>query len=133
MTTDPVARFLRARGCPEEVVTGGLVGLIEGWEHTAHQVQRGYPLGLDDYLNDLDARQLIEDLVTEVPGTAPDFMLKRIEAADLSMQEAVQPVEECLWGEALADREGWTPEENWWYFSLPKNPGQQMTDELENP
>ena len=88
MGSDDVKRFLRARGCPDEVVEGGIEALVESWEHTAEQVRRGYPLGLDDYLNDIDARQLIEDLVAAIPTAATEPLLGRIEAADMTMQES---------------------------------------------
>ena len=131
MGSDDVKRFLRTRGCPDDVVEGGIEGLVESWERTAEQVQRGYPLGLDDYLNDIDARQLIEDLVAAIPAAATELLLERIEAADMTMQDSVNPVDECLWGDAIAEREGWTPGDNWWYFGFPRNPGAQMREELE--
>jgi hypothetical protein len=58
---DSVREFLSDRGCPDEVVTAGLDGLVSEWERAVVQVESGYPLGLDDYLNDLDGRQLLED------------------------------------------------------------------------
>ena len=94
-------------------------------------MQRGYSLGLDDYLNDLDGRQLIAELRDAFPGAASPTLLERIAAADALIEQAVSPVDECLWGEELADREGWTAEDNWWYFRLPRNPGSQMREELQ--
>jgi len=129
--SEDVKRFLLERGCPDDVVEAGLEGLVEGWERTAGEVQRGYSLGLDDYLNDLDGRQLIAELRDAFPGAASPTLLERIAAADALIEQAVSPVDECLWGEELADREGWTAEDNWWYFRLPRNPGSQMREELQ--
>jgi len=129
---DAVTQFLKGRGVPDDVAQAGLEGLVSAWERTASQVRTGYPLGLDDYLNDLDGRQLIEEAVMSAPGAASPDLLRRIEAADVTMQEGIDPVGECLWGEELADREGWTEGDNWWYFALPRNPGQQLTEELED-
>ena len=70
MSDEMVKRFLNGRGCPEDVVERGLAGLVEDWERTAEQVGSGYPLGLDDYLNDVDGRQLIEDCVSAIPEAA---------------------------------------------------------------
>ena len=53
--------FLLSRGCPDDVVEMGLEGLLLEWERAVAQVESGYPLGLDDYLNDLDGRQLLEE------------------------------------------------------------------------
>ena len=58
---DAVRRFLRARGSPAHVVEEGLEGLVRGWEETVERVAAGYPLDtIEDYLNDLDGRQLLE-------------------------------------------------------------------------
>ena len=57
---DPVRSVLRARGVAPHVVAGGGAGLIEGWRRFVEQVEAGYPLGLDDYRNDLDIRTLLE-------------------------------------------------------------------------
>ena len=65
---DPVGEFLRNRGCPEHVVRGGLRGLVESWEEVVRSVEEGYSLGLDDYLNDMDGRQLIEEVLHVVPA-----------------------------------------------------------------
>jgi hypothetical protein len=132
MGQEGVTGFLRAQGCPDEVVSGGFEGLVAGWERTAAQVRGGYPLGLDDYLNDIDARQLIEDVVAQLPDAGEPALMLRVQAADLAMREAIDGTDECLWGEAIADREGWTPDENWWYFGLPREPGPQLREELED-
>ena len=132
MKDDEVTRFLRGRGCPNDVANAGLEGLVESWERTAAQVRGGYPLGLDDFLNDVDGRQLIEDLVAAVPGAAEPAMLLRIQAADLAIQESIVSTDECLWGDAIAESEGWTPADNWWYFGLPREPGPQLREELED-
>ena len=127
-----VTLFLKGRGVPDDVAESGLEGLVSAWERTASQVLSGYPLGLDDYLNDVDGRQLIEEAVTATPAAASEVLRDRITAADVFMQGAVAPSDECLWGDELADREGWTAGDNWWYFGLPRNPGPQMTQELED-
>ena len=132
MHDEAVTRFLKGRGIPDDMAESGLEGLVSGWERTATQVRAGYPLGLDDYLNDVDGRQLIEETVAATPGAASDGLRNRIEAADVAMQEAIVPAEECLWGDELAEREGWTAADNWWYFGLPRDPGPQMTQELED-
>ena len=64
---DPVGEFLRKRGCPEHVVRGGLRGLAESWEEVVRSVEEGYSLGLDDYLNDMDGRQLLDETLAIAP------------------------------------------------------------------
>src|SRR5262249_26241710 len=127
---DEERRFLRAKRAAPHVIEGGLAGLIESWERASYDIEREYPLGMEDYLNDMDARQLIEDLVRAVPASLTPDLRQRLSDADSSARAGLQAVDECLWGSAVAVREGWTPEGNWWYFNLPRTPGPQMSEEL---
>ena len=130
MTAGRAERFLRGRGCPDDVVRAGAEGLVAAWERAADDIARGYPLGLDDYLNDVDGRQLLDDLAREVAEAVGPHLRERVAAADARVRSGVVPSPECLWGEAVARREDWTPQRNWWYFSLPREPGPQLAEEL---
>ena len=128
---DPVGEFLRKRGCPEHVVRGGLWGLVENWEAVVHSVEEGYSLGLDDYLNDMDGRQLIEEALRIAPARDKETVLKRLRQADAKMQWLVKPAGRCLWGDETARQEGWTAHKNWWYFSIPTRPGEELLGEID--
>jgi hypothetical protein len=54
-----VVRKLRERGTAEHIIREGAEGLIARWQDFVAQVEGGYPLGLEDYRNDLDIRSLI--------------------------------------------------------------------------
>ena len=128
---DPVRTFLANRGCPEDVVAGGLEGLVSEWERAVAQVEEGYPLGLDDYLNDLDGRQLLEEALEVASAIERAAAVARIREADARMLRGARLVNESLWGSRVADREGWTAEQNWWYFAVPLEPGPLLRDDLE--
>lgn len=128
---DPVRAFLENRGCPEDVVSGGLEGLVAEWERAVQQVETGYPLGLDDYLNDLDGRQLLEDALDVASEIERAATVARVKSADARMRRAVRLVNECLWGARVADQEGWSADRNWWYFGVPMNPGPILRDDLD--
>ena len=130
---DSVAEFLRKRGCPEHVVRGGLRGLAESWEEVVRSIEEGYSLGLDDYLNDLDGRQLLEEALAVAPAQEKKTALQRVRRADAKMQTLVRPSGRCLWGDETARQEGWTARKNWWYFSIPVNPGEELLNELGEP
>ncbi|HOD36939.1 MAG TPA: hypothetical protein PLR20_14250 [Syntrophales bacterium] len=129
---DPVTDFLKGRGCPAHVVRGGLTGLIDSWEATIASVARGYTLGLDDYLNDMDGRQLIEEAL----GIAPDREKKkhadRLRRADARMKKLLAPAGNCLWGTEVAEVEGWSERKNWWYFMKPLKAGPDLLAEIED-
>jgi len=130
MTVGETREFLRARGCPEPVVTAGADGLVSDWERVVEQVEKGYPLGLDDYLNDMDGRELIAALMASVARALAPPQKRRLLAADERMRAATVPLAHCLWGDRLAAANGWNATRNWWYFSRPANPGPDLAQEL---
>jgi hypothetical protein len=130
-TKDPVRDFLGERGCPDHVISGGLRGLVETWEKIVQAVKEGYTFGLDDYLNDLDTRQLLEETLAVASREQKEELLKRVRQADELMKSLVKPSGKCLWGEDIAETEGWTAGENWWYFSHPIRANPELLSEIE--
>ncbi len=129
---DPVRAMLHGKGAPDDVVKAGLMGLVVEWERTADQVADGYPLGLDDYLNDLDGRQLIEEALRVAPEPERVVAAARVKQADTRIRAHVEVVPECLWGSRVAQSEEWTPQHNWWYFTVPIDPGPLLCEDLES-
>jgi len=125
-----VREFLRARGCEDPIVEHGLEGLIAAWEEFAGALERGYPLDtLDDYLNDLDGRELIEEALDQVPDLR-DEIAPRLEIADRRARACLAPRERCLWGDRLARANGWSAARQWWYFMQPAAPGPGLARDL---
>ncbi|HQR18492.1 MAG TPA: hypothetical protein PK948_08970 [Gemmatimonadales bacterium] len=116
---DRLAEFLRAEGAPDAVVHGGLEVLLSGWERTVGAVEAGYPGDYEDYLADLDGRQLLAQALSRITRAQAEAVAARLEALDLRMRAATTPVARCVWGAIVADEEGWTAEGNWWYFVRP--------------
>ncbi len=127
---DELRAFLEGRGCEAGVVTRGLEGLVADWESVAEALDRGYPLDtLDDYLNDMDARQLIEDALEAIPA-AEGALAMRLEVADRRVRSRLVPSRACLWGEHLAELHGWNADREWWYFMRPARPGPGLGRDL---
>jgi hypothetical protein len=93
------------------------------WARTVEDVERGYPLTFDDYLNDLDLRRTLD----EVELTREQMVT--LAAADTRFQNASYPAGACVWGEENAAAEGWTAEAQWYYWRLPVHPGSAFLDE----
>ena len=127
---DPVREYLHDKGCGEHLVRGGLAGLVEAWEQVVHAVAQGYELGLDDYLNDLDARHLLAEAWEVAPAAEQLQFQLRVEAADACLKSLLLPADECLWGDEVAAEEGWTREQQRWYFGYPVNAGVDLRVEL---
>ena len=127
MTGDPITLMLQARGCPEHVVRGGLEGLVAAWERSAAEIERGYPLGWHDYLNDLDGRQIIEDVLRTMPQ-ADGRLAARLRDADGRVRAATRPAGRCVW--PAQEREGRDAHRSWWYHVVPESPGPDLADDM---
>jgi hypothetical protein len=130
MSADEVRELLRSRGCPDTVVAGGLEGLIADWTSFSHEIENGYALGLDDYLNDVDGRELIAAVVHAVPAALTPTLRRKLTAADNRARAALEPHPRCLWGDRMARSHGWEPATRWWYFTRPRRPGPELAEEL---
>jgi hypothetical protein len=127
---DPVRRLLRSRGCPDHVIAAGLEGLVAAWEQFVSAIGRGYSLGLHDYLNDLDGRQLIEEALGVAPVEISHEVRERLQRADARFRRHTIHAKRCLWGPGLEAQQVWTPEENWWYYRRPAHPGPDLAVDL---
>jgi hypothetical protein len=128
--SDSVREFLQDRGCGKHIVSGGLGGLVETWEQVVASVAAGYPLGLDDYLNDLDGRQLLAEALIVASAAERQQFQARVDEADARIQSFLVPADECLWSDEVAAEEGWSRAQNWWYFNYPNNAGADLRSEL---
>jgi hypothetical protein len=130
---DAVSDYLAKRKVAPHVIGLGLAGLIADWERVTDEIADGYGLGLDDYLNDLDLRQILHDVQRDVPVAWTDALTKRLQAADRHARTHLVPQPTCLWGDSVAKRYGWTAAENWWYFHRPRRPGAELAEDLATP
>jgi hypothetical protein len=128
--TDTVRRFLARRGSPDFVVNAGLPGLVRRWNQTARQVRRGYRMGLEEYLNDLDGRQLIAETLPLATPAERKKLRSRVLEADTVFKTHSTAVRSCLWGAREAKRRGWTSRKNWWYYRIPAAPGRPLKVDL---
>lgn len=136
MSGDPIRDYLAGRGSPDFVVAGGIEGLVAMWERTVGEIETGYGATLDEYLNDMDARQIIEDVLSRFPE--PDgVLIDRLRDADERITVVTRPVPTCIWGVENAAAHGWSARENWWYYRVPRAPGPHLAVDVarfaENP
>jgi hypothetical protein len=128
---DPVFVFLQSQGCARAVIEGGLPGLVAAWEQIVERVAGQYAGGLEDYLNDMDTRELLNEAWQVARPDQREESLGRLEAADRRMRGLLVPADHCLYGDVVAEGEGWKPEVEWWYFSLPARAGSRLRSELK--
>ena len=128
---DPSQAYLKSRGCPPHVVAAGLTGLLDYWRDTGLAIRAGYNLTLDDYLNDMDTRQLIEETLPHTTTRGHKQAIVRLYELDESVRPLLHSTDKCLWGPKAEAENGWSPEHNWWFYSVPKNPGPQLASDLK--
>lgn len=97
--------------------------LLEQWARTVDDVEHGYALTYEDFLNDLDVRRVIAD----APVT--NATQERLAALDARFQEATFPSGACVWGVDNEQAEGWDRVTHWYYWRLPTHPGPAFHDE----
>jgi hypothetical protein len=127
--TDAVARYLAGRGVTDSLRRGGLGGLVARWSAIASTAGR-YDLTLDDWLNDLDLRDILAGALIVAPKHARDEVHSALERADAAFRAATVQSARSLWGKA---GEGANPHDRmrqWWYFRYPKHPGATMRADL---
>lgn len=104
--------------------------LIEQWSAFATSLERGYTFDLDNWLNDVDVRELILEALPMYGADDLGDLALRLEQADSIFKAATRPFRACVWGKGTARKERWTAEKNWWYFRTPLVSNAQLEDEL---
>ncbi len=136
---DAVKRYLRDRGARPDLVEAGLPGLVKRWATIVDEIARGYQLTLDDYLNDMDVRDMIAGALAVAGTKERDALERSLAEADRKLHELTTP-SPSLWGPAanipnqqnpansanLADRANL----RWWYFRKPRHPGKSLEADL---
>ena len=104
--------------------------LIDQWAAFATDLARGYTFDLDNWLNDVDIRQLIREAAPMFgPHELAEYALK-LEEADRAFRQATRALDKCVWGKKAAKREKWTAAKNWWYFRSPLRSNAELEEEL---
>jgi hypothetical protein len=94
---------------------------VSRWEQVARDAElEVYPFGVEDWLDELDGRQILDDLSAAVPGALREALVARVAEADSRVRAATERLETCLWGSSLAKRQGWAPDRQWWYWRRPR-------------
>ena len=102
--------------------------LVERWEQIAKHAAT-YNLTLDDWLNDLDLRDIIGRRIAEMERAVGSALQSRLAAADRAFREATRESQHSLWGSNSGVHHDRTRQ--WWYFRYPVSPGADLRADLE--
>lgn len=128
---DPVTEYLAERGVAPRVVEAGLGGLADRWEAIVDALESDYDLTLDDWLNDMDLRDILAGALEVAPDAARTAVSAQVAEADRRFLAGTLPTAAPLWGEEIAAEEGHDPARQPWFFRRPKRPGPDLAAALE--
>jgi hypothetical protein len=114
VTDSELIHYLRENGYPEHIVKGGRQGLVARWKRFVDEVAAGYPVGLEDYRNDLDLRALIA--LAGVDAEVAD--------ADARFRKLLVSTDKRVWESA--------PGDPFWDFGYPANASGELLEDLRS-
>jgi hypothetical protein len=117
---DVVREYLSAKGYADRVVGGGIPYLVAAWERTAASIVAGKAQDWDDYLDAMDGRRILEEALSIALPEERAKWISRVRAADDQGRAHLVPTEVCIWGEANAEKHGYSRERDWWYYHRPR-------------
>ncbi len=86
-----------------------LESLISDWETLVKEVQEGYPSTVDEYTNDLTARDLLEEVLCSLSEASQRKVAKVIRPLDEHFRTATCPDEDHVLSRYFRVHDGW-----WW-------------------
>ena len=104
--------------------------LIDQWAEFTADLAKGYSFDLDNWLNDVDVRELIVEALPMFSREEMGDHALKLDQADQAFQAATRDFKKCVWGKGTARKEKWTAQKNWWYFRTPMSSNPQLEDEL---
>lgn len=115
--TDALRQFMEAQGYAQHVIDRGILDyLVPSWEATVDEIEKGYGDIIEEYTNDVSAREIIHECQSLWPEAEREEIRGRLSEADRRFIAATVPVEEPVWRKAQGERE-----EQFWYFRAPES------------
>jgi hypothetical protein len=124
-----IQQYCEQRKFASFVIKEGLDYLIPRWEMTVQAIKSGYTLSVDEYLNDMDTRRIIDEVWSLASDEQVDQYHNRLQAADQEYFDFTVPVQNCIWGSKNVAKYGYRPDHHWWYYHIPINTGSRWRAE----
>lgn len=126
---DPVEEYFAKRGVSEGVRKKGLRGLVADWVAIAQSAAH-YNLTLDDWVNDLDLRDIIAGALALAPESEHRALRDTLERADNEFRAATLASEQSAAHGSTPKARDYDSSRQWWYFRYPAHPGDSMRADL---
>jgi hypothetical protein len=118
-----IREYCTLHGFSKRVCDGGLEYLMHDWQRTVGDVVGGFTGLFDEYLNDMDGRRIIDELLPLADDTERRMVASSLPALDDGFLNATLPTSSCIWGEDVAEKHNYIPGRDWWYYRVPSNLG----------
>ena len=96
---------------------------IKEWFDFIAEVEEGYSMTIDDYTNDLTQRDLIDELLQQVPEDLKNRVIKLIEPSDVRFKNATKILRKSLSS---------SKNPPWWRYRLPKKLVGELKEDVES-
>ena len=118
-----IQEYCKQRKFASFVIENGLDYLIPRWEKIVLSIKTGYTLMRDEYLNDMDARRIIDEVWSLASDEQIEQYQDRLQAADKEYFDSTVPAEGHIWGIRNEMKQGHSKEHHWWYYRVPIDKG----------
>jgi hypothetical protein len=117
-----IKSYLKEKQYPEFVWQGGIERLLTDWKNTVRNKNNKVNFyGWDDFLNDLDGRRILEEVLDEFKNEDLSELKKSLKEIDDLYKERSIFSELCVYRRELAEKYHYTPNKHWWYYRIPKS------------
>ena len=117
---EPVREYSRRQGYSELVIYGTFDYLLKCWEAVLERGVSGQWGMLEDYLNDMDGRRILEELIEVSGDSRIESVRDKMWQLDAKIRGFLQPTSVCIWGTENAAKNNWLSDRYWFYFMLPR-------------
>ena len=116
-----VKQYCEQHGFSRLVRDGGLDYLLRRWDRIVAHVDEGYHGLFVEYLNDMDARRILNELLPIASAEERAGFERLVPPLDDRFLRATRPVDFCIWGKETAAKCGYRHDRDWWYYRVPTN------------
>ena len=118
---DVVREYCRRREFGHPIVYGTFDCLLKGWERTVNSIVSGkFHFSFDEYLNNMDGRKILEELIEVANNTLPAEIKEQMWQLDCKIRKSLQRSSVCIWGTKNSLKYGYSSQKHWYYFMLPR-------------
>lgn len=106
--------------------------LLERWLLFVSEVGRGYRYTIDDYTNDVSVRDLLEEIMRDVPGPLREKIYDQVKLLDKRFYESTRPVARPLQPPLAVFYPQLKENPGLWWFRVPEKVDGELEKDLRS-